>query len=94
MGLSNSKTAMKGPKSDQNGDFKKPPIFPGEENWLGFRGRLSFPCGQGTMPASRLQTVFSITHSAYSIMRMELSHHCFIKDYQMGVRGCLHAELC
>jgi hypothetical protein len=44
------------------------PIFPSEENWLGFRGRLSFPSGQGTMPASRLQTVFSITHSDHLML--------------------------
>ncbi|MFC2166025.1 hypothetical protein ACFLT2_13645 [Acidobacteriota bacterium] len=42
---------MKGLTSDQNGDFENTPIFPSEENWLGFRRRLSFPFGQGTMPA-------------------------------------------
>jgi hypothetical protein len=49
--------------NDQNGDFENPPFFPSEENWLGFQPRLSFPSGQGTMPASGFQTVFSFTHS-------------------------------
>jgi len=58
---------MKVIANDQNGDSENTPIFPGEENWLGFRRRLFFPFGQETMPASGLQTVFSITHSDHTI---------------------------
>jgi len=55
--------------SDKNGDFRNTQIFPGEENLLGFRRRLSFPCGKGSMPASGLQTVFSITHFYHSVQQ-------------------------
>ena len=58
---------MKVLMSDQIGAARKPAIFPSEENWLGFQPRLSFPSGQGTMPASGFQTIFSITHSDHSI---------------------------
>jgi hypothetical protein len=48
--------------SDQNGDYKNTPIFPswkiGSVSGVG----SPFPPGKGTMPASGLQTVFSITH--------------------------------
>ncbi|MFC2165745.1 hypothetical protein ACFLT2_12225 [Acidobacteriota bacterium] len=59
--------------NDQIGDFENTPIFPSDENWLGFRRRLSFPFGQGTMPASGLQTVFSITQSYHSKKHIEPS---------------------
>jgi hypothetical protein len=71
--------------NDQNGDFENTPIFPSEENWLGFRRRLSFPSGQETMLASGLQTVFSVTHPDHSttqagssaITEMEMLTHSF-----------------
>jgi hypothetical protein len=78
--------------SNQIGDCENPPIFPGAENWLGFRTRARASCclceehrkvgGSSpnkdnnspspfcvieSMPASRLQTVFSITQSDHSI---------------------------
>jgi len=64
---------MQGLTINQIGDFQNTPIFPGEENWLGFRARLSFPSSQGSMPASRLQTVFSITQSDQSIPHIKSS---------------------
>ena len=64
---------MMGLSTDQIGDFENTPIFPGEENWLGFQPRLSFPFGQGTMPASGFQTVFSITQSDQPMLHLELS---------------------
>jgi len=62
-----AKSMINDGSNDQIGDCENTLIFPSEENWLGFRARLSFPAGQGTMPASRLQTVFSITQSDHSI---------------------------
>jgi hypothetical protein len=59
--------------NDQNSDFENTAIFPSEENWLGFRHRLSFPFGQGTMPASGLRAVFSFTHSDLSITQTTFS---------------------
>jgi len=85
-----SKTVMKDVMSDQAGDLENTQIFPSEGNWLGFRRRLSFPFGQGTMPASGPQTVYSITHSDHSIMQngsgaitvfeMHTSETCFLKS--------------
>ena len=67
--------------NDQIGDCENPPIFPSEENWLGFRRRLSFPSSQGTMPASGLQTVFSITQSDHSKMHSDYYCHSFGNGY-------------
>jgi hypothetical protein len=58
---------MKGLMNDQIDDCENTPIFLAGENWLGFQPRLSFPSGQGTMPASGFQTVFSTTQSDQSI---------------------------
>jgi hypothetical protein len=77
---------------DQDGDSENTPIFPGEEDWLGFQDRAKTSCclceehrrvgGSSpnkdnnspspfcvieTMPASRLQTVFAITHPDQSL---------------------------
>jgi hypothetical protein len=71
---------MKGLTNDQIGDCENTPIFPSEENWLGFQPRLSFPSGQGTMPASGFQTVFSITQSDYSMPQTVFS---IITDMKM-----------
>ena len=64
---------MMGLSTDQIGDFENTPIFPSEENWLGFQPRLSFPFGQETMPSSGFQTVFSITQSDQPMLHLELS---------------------
>jgi len=66
------KTVMKGITSDQNGDFKTTPIFPGEENRLDFRPRSPFLPVKEPRPLG-LQTVFSITHSDHSIMPSSLN---------------------
>lgn len=57
---------MRGLMSDLIGKCENAPIFPSVENCLGFRVRLSF-CGQATMSASCLKTVFLITQAHHSI---------------------------
>jgi hypothetical protein len=70
--------------NDHIGDCENTPIFPSVENWLGFRALLFFPFGQEPMPASRPQTVFSITQSDHSKLHPE---PCAITILEMLPKG-------
>jgi len=48
---------------DQIGDYENTPIFPSEENWLGFRRRLSFPAGERNH--ARLQPSNGFLHHTF-----------------------------
>jgi hypothetical protein len=60
-----SKTVKKGMTNDQNGAVRKP-VYENSEDCV---SPLSPAVVFGTIPASRLQTVFSITHPDHSIKR-------------------------
>jgi len=79
--------------NDQDGEFRKHAHFPSSKKIGSVSGLGSpFPSGKGPMPASRLQTVFAITHPDQSmkhfglsaITEMEMLTH-FSSDYSLDI---------